>query len=63
MSSPDDLLTVAEVAERLRTYPVVVRRRCKSGDIPATKPLGTWLIRRADLDELLSNTANEKAAS
>ena len=62
--SPDDLLTIADVADILRTKPMAVWRRVDAGDIPATKPFKHWLIRRADVNALLAaNTNDHKAAS
>lgn len=61
---PDELLTIADVADILRTKPMAIWRSVKAGNIPATKPLGQWLIRRADLDALLAAKKNDhKAAS
>ena len=55
------LLTAAEAAERLRTTPMRIVDLCRSKALPATKPLGRWLIREDDIDELLRNKANTPA--
>lgn len=55
------LLTVDEAATLLRTTPNVVIRRCRSGEIPATKPFGSWLIRADTIDELLAAKSNTPA--
>ena len=56
-------LTCAEVAERLRTTPMNVLRMCRANKIPATKPLGRWLIAEADLARYIEASSNTKAAS
>ena len=47
----NDLLSVPEAAERLGLKPAMVRRYCQSGDLPAVKVTGAWLIDEADLEE------------
>lgn len=48
-SAPDDFLTAAEVAQRLRVKPLTIVRLCRDRKLPATKPAGTWLISESDL--------------
>ena len=45
----EQLLTVEEVAEKLRKRPFTVRRLLREGKIPAYKMEGTWLVRSDDL--------------
>ena len=55
-----EFLTVHEAAELCRRHPVSVRRWIRSGLLPAVKPDqrpgGRFLIRRVDLDRLLTPT-------
>lgn len=50
-----DYMTPAEVAERFRCSRRTVYRYIASGRIPARKPFKTWLIKRSDLDALVSD--------
>ncbi|GAA1276896.1 hypothetical protein GCM10009589_34180 [Arthrobacter pascens] len=56
------MLTVREAAEYLRVTPETVRRRVRSGDIPACK-LGQRAvrIRRADLDNIIAPATDLEA--
>lgn len=54
VSSTPKLLTVTEAAELLRTTPAALIRRCRAGDIRASKPFGSWLIPTDAIDELLA---------
>lgn len=53
-------LTVGEAAEVLRLSPITVMKRCRAGAIPATKPLGIWLIPADALTELLEARSNAR---
>jgi excisionase family DNA binding protein len=57
-----DYLTPAQVAEELQVTVVTVRRWIANGALPASK-VGPrrWMIRRADLDALVSGTATHDA--
>lgn len=48
------LLTIDEAAERLRTTRMLLLRKCRAGEIRATKPFGTWLIPADAIDEVLA---------
>lgn len=48
------LLTIKEVAEKLRLTPYTVRRFIKEGKLPATKVGGQWRVREADLEAYLN---------
>jgi excisionase family DNA binding protein len=50
------LLTVNEVALRLRATPRTIRGRIADGTLRATKPAGRWLIDEADLSADLTET-------
>ena len=64
MTGPDQdpvgprLLTVREVAERLRTEPHNVREWIRRKRLRATRPFGTYLIAEEDLDALLRERSN-----
>ena len=52
---PDEqLLTVAEVADRLRVSTMTVYRLVKAGELPAYRVGKNYRIRSADLDAYLS---------
>lgn len=51
-------LTVAEVAERLRTSPYAVLRLCRSHKLPAAKPFGKWLIEEDALNDHIAASHN-----
>jgi excisionase family DNA binding protein len=48
-----ELLTTAEVAERLRMRPDSIARKIKRGEIPAVKVGKQWLIRKETLDAMV----------
>ncbi len=52
-----DLMTPDEVGEMLRATPKTIREAIKAGRLPAQKPLGTWRVRRADVEELIARTS------
>lgn len=54
------LFTAAEVADLLRTVPVVISRKCRAGEIRATKPHRTWLISAEALQEYLDAHSNQQ---
>lgn len=56
-------LTAAEAADILRTSPITVVRLCRDGKLPATKPLGTWLILESDLLAHIEASRNEPGAA
>lgn len=49
----DRLLTVAEVAERLRVHPITVRRHIKSGRLRAVRVGRSVRVRESDVEALL----------
>lgn len=52
------LLTVTEVATRLRVNPATVRRWITTGKLPATTlPGGVYRVAAADLDRILDGAA------
>lgn len=51
--SDDRLLTVAEVAERLRVHPITVRRHIKSGRLQAVRVGRSVRVRASDVQALL----------
>jgi excisionase family DNA binding protein len=56
MTDDDPLLTVDEVAARLRVHPETVRRLLRSGELRGSQPISRragWRIRRSDLERLL----------
>jgi excisionase family DNA binding protein len=63
MPEPSALLTASEVAERLRVSPIHIVKLCRAGKIPATKPLGTWLIPAAWVDQAVADGFNQQQAS
>lgn len=57
MAEPDRLLTVPEVAERLRANPETVRRWLRQGRIQGILPGGDrfgWRVRESDVEAFLS---------
>ena len=54
MSMSDELLLVAEVARLVRAPVETVRWWIRTGKLPASKPGRRLLIRRSDVQELLS---------
>lgn len=61
-SGDDKLLTAEEVAKRLRSTPLRVMRACRAGEIPASKPFGTWLIKDSTVEAILAATSNQAVA-
>jgi excisionase family DNA binding protein len=51
--SPDDLLTVREVATHMRVLEKTVREWISQGRLPASKAGKAWLIRRSDMQALV----------
>jgi excisionase family DNA binding protein len=56
-------LTANEVAERLRVKPITISKLCRAGTIPATKPLGTWLIPLSWVEQAIADGFNQQEAS
>ena len=55
MGNADELLTVEEVAERLKRNPETIRRWIKSKRLPAVRPAGgPYIIHSTDLDRFLN---------
>ncbi len=50
----DDYLTPEEVAEILKVSVATVRRKLRSGELPATKFGRSWRIRRSTLDDVMT---------
>jgi excisionase family DNA binding protein len=56
-TTPDELLTPAEVRNILRLRQTeTVYRMIADGELPASRIRNRWLIRRADLDAMLAGT-------
>lgn len=51
------LATIEEVAPLLQMHPDTVTRKCRSGEIPATRIGRRWLINVGQLAELLNATS------
>ena len=59
MSEAEELLTVPEVAQRLRVHPETVRTYLRTGKLRGVRFGGKrsgWRIRASDVDMLLSGT-------
>ena len=52
-------LTLHEVADILRVKPEAVRRRAKTGALPATKPGKSWLFDPADVRTYVEQGLNQ----
>ena len=50
-----DVMTVGQAAEYLQVTGETIRRKARSGDIPAAKVGRHWRFRKKDLDEWLDN--------
>lgn len=62
MTSRDELLTTAEVAERCRVNPVTVARWVRTGKLDAVHlPGGTLRFRQSDLDALIASPRGDAA--
>ncbi len=59
-TATDKYLSLGEVAEVLGTSTQWVRRRVKSGELPAYKPGKEWRIREGDLNEFLETHSYPK---
>ena len=49
-----DSCTVAQIAHSLDVSELTVRRYIRAGELPATKHSRSWVIKRSDLEQLLS---------
>ena len=56
-----EVLTADEVALYLRTSPGTVKRMAKAGRLPAVKVGRTWRFRKADLDEMFTESMADEA--
>jgi excisionase family DNA binding protein len=54
------LLTVDEVAQKLRTTSATIRHKINSGEITATKNGKSWLIDESDLQTYINRNKNNK---
>ena len=59
----EELLTVADVAERLKLNQQTVRNWIDRGDLPATRVGRRVRIRRADFEEIVERGYNARNAS
>ena len=51
-AEPEELLTVAEVADYFKAHPQTIYRLVRRGEIPARKLGNAWRIARADIERL-----------
>lgn len=56
---PEEILTIEEVAEYLKSGKRTVYRLAASGKIPAFKLGGTWRFRRAELNDWIAAQISE----
>jgi len=56
----EQLLTVEEVAQRLRKRPFTVRRMLRDGELPAYKIHGEWRVKSSDLDTFIEAQQYQK---
>lgn len=56
----EQLLTVEEVAQRLRKRPFTVRRMLRDGELPAYKIHGEWRVKSRDLDRFIEAQQYQK---
>ncbi len=59
IESTEELLTVNEVAERLKVHPITVRRHIKAGRLRALRAGRSIRVRASDLEEYLSGEDEE----
>ena len=55
------MMTVDEVAAYLQLHPLTVRRLAREGSIPAFKIGRQWRVKRALLDQWISEQSTQKA--
>lgn len=56
-----DVLSVDEAAAVLHRHPETVRRLARTGQLPATKVGGTWVLSARRLDELVNGKTAERS--
>ncbi len=61
MASPDQAMTVRDVAGYLNVDEKTVYRLAKRGELPGFKVAGAWRFKRADLEDWIDN--QKKAAT
>jgi len=54
----DQLLTLPEIAQTLGMNPSTVRLWVREGRLPAEKVGRKWMVRRADLEQMLADQPN-----
>lgn len=60
VSNVDEVLTSKEVAEYLRTTPDTIKRMARAGRLPGLKLGRVWRFRRADIDELFTESVVDR---
>lgn len=56
----NEVLTSKEVAEYLRTTPDTIKRMARAGRLPGLKLGRVWRFRRADIDELFTESVVDR---
>ena len=54
----DELLTVEEVAQKLKMNPDHIKRLLRSGKIPGYKIEGSWRVKQSELDRWIEDRKN-----
>lgn len=59
--SPDEILTLKEVARLLKVADKTVYSMAQNGELPAFKVRGQWRFRRHDLDQWIDRQTNSSS--
>ena len=54
MIATSELLSLQDVAEKLRLSDKTVRKLCATGELPAVKLASRWYVRRCDFESVLN---------
>lgn len=54
----DDLLTVEEVAQKLKMHPDHIKRLLRAGKIPGYKIEGSWRVKQDELEKWIEDRKN-----
>lgn len=58
MIEMDELLTVEEVAQKLKMHPDHIKRLLRAGKIPGYKIEGSWRVKQSQLEKWIEERRN-----